>query len=76
MAKSLVGSLVRFKAEGNYHEFHNAVGLVVSNNKPSYVRVRWIKPVHYAVASQHYIHYGPTKYSDFEVSRFEVIGDD
>ena len=76
MAKSLVGSLVRFKPEGNYHEFHNAVGLVVSNNKPSHVRVRWIKPVHYAVGSEHYIHYGPAKYSDFAVDRFEVIGSD
>ncbi len=76
MAKSLVGALVRFKPVGNYHEFHNAVGLVISNSKPSSVRVRWQTPVHYAVGSDHYIHYGPAKYSDFNTDRFEVIGGD
>ena len=73
MHKKLIGALVRFKPVGNYSEFYNAVGIVISHNKPSHVRVRWLKPVHYATASQHYIHYGPTRVSDFELDRFDII---
>lgn len=73
MPSDLIGALVRFRPEGTYQDFHNAVGLVISNNKPSHVRVRWLKPVHYAVASEHYIHYGPTNVSDFGLDRFEII---
>ncbi len=73
MHNKLIGRLVKFKSEGNYSEFHNAIGLVTSHNKPDHVRVQWIKPVHYAVESDHYIHFGPTKVSDFELARFEVL---
>ena len=70
---SLVGSLVRFKPVGNYHEFHNAVGMVTSHNKPLHVRVKWVKPVHYAIDSEHYKFHGPATVSDFGVDRVEVI---
>ena len=71
--KSLIGSLLRFKPEGNYPEFHEAIGMVISHNKPTAVRVRWIKPVHYAVHSDHYKRYGPATISDFGLERFDVV---
>ena len=73
--KNFIGSLVQFKAEGNYLEFHNAIGMVISQNKPSHVRVRWIKPVHYAKHTARYKIYGPATVSDFAIHRFEVINE-
>ena len=70
---SLVGALVRFRPEGNYSEFHNAVGMVISHNKPLHVRVKWVKPVHYAVSSDHYKLYGPATVSDFGIDRLEIV---
>jgi hypothetical protein len=75
MHKKLIGSLVRFLPVGDYPEFHNAIGMVMSHNKPLYVRVKWIKPVHYAVGSEHYKLYGPATVSDFGLDRFEVINE-
>ena len=75
MHKKLIGALVRFKPAGNYAEFHDAVGMVISHNKPYHVRVRWIKPVHYATDSDHYKLHGPATVSDFGLDRFEVISD-
>ena len=74
--KSLIGQLVRFRAKGNYPEFHGAVGLVVSHNKPLHVRVRWIKPVHYAVDSEHYKYHGPATVSDFGLDRLDILKGD
>ena len=73
MHKKLIGHLVRFKAEGNYPEFHDAIGMVISHNKPEHVRIKWIKPVHYAVHTDHYKHHGPAKVSDFGLERLEVV---
>ena len=73
MHKKLIGALVRFLPAGNYREFHNAVGMVTSHNKPSHVRVKWVKPVHYAVDSDHYRFHGPATVSDFGIDRFEVV---
>ena len=69
----MIGTLLRFKPEGNYPEFHNAVGMVIQQSHIGHVRVKWIKPVHYAVGSAHYKLYGPAKVSDFSLDRFEII---
>jgi len=71
--RSLIGSLVQFKPEGNYHEFHNAVGMVTSHNNPLHVRVKWLKPVHYAIHSDHYKRYGPATVSDFGLERLKIV---
>ena len=71
--KKLIGALVRFLPVGNYHEFHNAVGMVISHNKPLHVRIKWVKPVHYAVSSDHYKLYGPATVSDFGIDRLEIV---
>ena len=69
----MIGTLLRFKPEGNYPEFHIAVGMVIQQSHIGHVRVKWIKPVHYAVGSEHYKRYGPTVVSDFSLVRFEII---
>ncbi len=71
----MIGTLLRFKAVGNYPEFHNAVGMVIRQSNPGHVRVKWIKPVHYAVHSTHYQLYGPATVSDFSLDRFEIINE-
>ncbi len=73
--KSLVGSLLRFRCEGNYPEFHGAIGMVIKHSKPWSVRVRWVKPVHYATHTEHYKFHGPATVSDFELTRFEIISE-
>jgi hypothetical protein len=73
----MIGSLLRFKPEGNYPEFHNAVGMVLQHSLnhwfEEHVRVKWVQPVHYAVDSDHYKLYGPATVSDFSLDRFEII---